>query len=42
LKERIDKVAGLLSVDLIFLDALGDEEMVSVIRETGVVVYEEE
>ena len=42
LKERIDEVAGLLSVDLIFLDNLGDEEMKRVIEETGVVVYEKE
>jgi predicted nucleotidyltransferase len=42
LKEMIDKVAGLLSVDLIFLDAMRDEEMKRVIKETGVVVYEKE
>ena len=40
LKERIDEVAGLLSVDLIFLDDLRDEDMKSVILETGVVEYE--
>ncbi len=40
LKERLDEIAGLLSVDLIFLDDLGDEDMKSVILETGVVKYE--
>jgi predicted nucleotidyltransferase len=42
LKEKIDEVSGLLSVDLLFLDDLEDEDMKKVIRETGVVMYEKE
>jgi len=41
LKDEIDIIAGLLSVDLLFLDDLEDEEMKSVIKEKGVILYEE-
>ena len=40
LREKIDETAGLLSVDLLFLDDVGDEDMKRVVKETGVVVYE--
>ena len=40
LKEKIDEVSGLLSVDILFLDYMGDEAIKKVVKETGVVLYE--
>ena len=42
LKEELDIIAGLYSVDLLFLDDLHDDDMIEIIRNTGVVLHEKE